>query len=361
MPNKKTIGHIMTNYLPLTETFVYQQIVRNSYFNNVAFTPKVSNKEIFPIEHLVKVKGNTDLADELSTYQVDILHAHFGPSALFALQAKEKLGIPMLTFVHGYDARKYPYMKNKVKDYQKLFDSGELFLVPSNAIKQELVSLGCPETKVRVAHLGIDIDQFQFQPRTLKDKNGPIEIVSVGRLIEKKGHHILIEALSKVKKKMSNFRLTIVGDGPDRQALEKQIKSLGLDGHIQLAGDQQHAEVRNILNQAHIFCLASVTGKDGNMEGLPVSILEAQAVGLPVVSTRHSGIPEGVIEGKSAILADEDNPTDLANKLLEMMSQPEKWPEIGSEGRNWVVHNFNAVKQAEELRDFYIKLLGEDQ
>lgn len=361
MPNKKTIGHIMTEYLPLTETFVYQQIVRNSDFNNVAFTPKVSNKEIFPIEHLVEVKKNTDLANELSNYRVDMLHAHFGPSALFALQAKEELGIPMLTFVHGYDARKYPYMNNKVGDYRKLFTSGELFLVPSNAIKQELLSLGCPETKVRVAHLGIDIDQFQYQSRKLKDKNGLIEIVSVGRLIEKKGHHILIEALSKVKKKMSNFRLTIVGDGPDRPALVEQINRLGLDRHIQLAGNQQHAEVRNILNQAHIFCLASAAGKDGNMEGLPVSILEAQAVGLPVVSTRHSGIPEGVIEGGSALLAAENDPVDLAIKLIEMMSQPEKWSKIGLKGRKWVVQHFNAAKQAEELRDIYLELLRGDQ
>ncbi|MEH7383774.1 glycosyltransferase, partial [Bacillus sp. JJ1533] len=108
----------------------------------------------------------------------------------------------------------------------------------------------------------------------------------------------------------------------------------------------------------HIFCLASVTGQDGNMEGLPVSILEAQAMGLPVVSTRHSGIPEGVDEGRSALLAEEGNPSDLAQKIMEMMSEPERWPHFGLAGREWVGKYFDGDKQAEELKNIYDRLLA---
>ncbi|WP_223594057.1 glycosyltransferase [Neobacillus bataviensis] len=357
----KTIGHITTEYLPITETFVYHQIVRNSQFRNVVFTRKITNEQVFPINHLVRIQKEAELTNMLRKYQVDALHSHFGPSALYALQAKETLGIPMLTFFHGYDARKYPFLNNKVQEYQRLFTIGELFLTPSNAIKEELLSMGCPENKVRVSHLGIDINQFHYQPRTLDDKEKTIRIVSVGRLVEKKGHHLLLEALSIVKKKMSHFHLTIVGEGREYQNLVDQINRLKLHDHIHLAGKLHHSEVKSVLDKAHIFCLASVSGKDGDMEGLPVSILESQASGLPIVSTRHSGIPEGVVEGKSAILAEENNPTDLANKLLEMMSQPEKWIEFGSAGREWVVQHFNAEKQAEELRDIYFELLGNDR
>lgn len=351
----KTIGHISKIFLKTTETFVYHQIVRNTAYRNLVFASKCENSRIFPIKNIIKFKGRSDLLDALRNCPVDLLHAHFAPNALTALRAKKELNIPMLTFVHGYDAKKFPTAKpDRLKEYKELFREGELFAVPSRAIKRELVAMGCPKKKVVVCHLGINLERFQFKPRRLK--GDAIRLISVGRLVEKKGHSILIQALSLINKKMPNFHLTIIGSGKLEERLKEQIKELGLSKKITMLGGIPPSEVLRYLDRSHIFCLASVTAKDGDMEGLPVSILEAQAMGLPVVSTRHSGIPEGVNDGKSALLATEGDIRDFARKLYAMMSTPENWAEFGARGRRWVEKYFDAKKQAYELSKIYDRL-----
>ncbi|MEH7381663.1 glycosyltransferase, partial [Bacillus sp. JJ1533] len=264
----KTIGHITKEFLHLSETFVLRQIVQNQWFRNVVFTSKRKNEHLFPALDLIEIHNKADLAKALEQSRVDLIHAHFGPSALYALSAKKKLGIPMLTFIHGYDARQYPNRTpKKMKQYIELFEVGELFAVPSEAIKQQLIALGCPTEKVIVCHLGVDLS-FRFRPRTLD--NGEIRLISVGRLVEKKGHNHLIQALSIVQKQIPNFHLTIIGEGAEREELTALIARLGLEEKVSLLGGQSHSKVLNELDRSHIFCLASVTGQDGNMEGLPV-------------------------------------------------------------------------------------------
>ncbi|WP_243291373.1 glycosyltransferase [Bacillus sp. FJAT-47783] len=352
----KKIGHVTRKYLPLTETFVHQQIIRNKWFQNIVFTKKMINEDRFPVDHLIKVDNEKELQTALEGNRIELIHAHFGPSALYTLQAKQSLGIPMLTFIHGYDAKKYPLSKREnLRKYHDLFNKCEAFAVPSKAIKKELLSLGCPNEKITVHHLGIDVDQFTFRPRKLDGKT--IRLISVGRLIEKKGHHHLIEALSIVKNNVPNFHLTIIGEGSMRHTLEKLIDKFHLQNEITLLGQQFHHRVLEKLNDSHIFCLPSVTEKNGNMEGLPVSILEAQAMGLPIISTKHSGIPEGVVDGKSGLLSKEGDIDELAKNLITLMNDTGVWEEFGFTGRKWVEKHFHADKQALELKTLYDRIL----
>lgn len=352
----KTIGHVLSTYIHISETFIHQQIMRNCWFHNVVFAKNIINEEIFPVKHLIPFDEPMDLLNLFSQYQVKLIHAHFGPSALRALPAKRQLKIPLLTFIHGFDAKRYPNENSQnLARYQALFEHGDVFAVPSEPLKKELINLGCPSHKVTVCHLGVDVDRLSFRPRIWN--SDPIRLISVGRLVPKKGHHNLIEALSMVEKKMPKFELAIIGEGKERKNLEHLIQHYGLTNKIRLMGSRTHQEVIDELNRSHIFCLASVTDPEGDMEGLPISILEAQALGLPVVSTQHSGIPEGVIEGKSALLAKEADPVDLADKLLELMGIPDQWTVFGRAGREWVEQHFHAEKQAEELKKIYEKLM----
>lgn len=351
----KTIGHISKDFLELTQTFIYQQIMRNDQYRHAVFAQTIMNEKLYPVEKLVTVASQQDLTEALKEQNIDLLHAHFGPNGLYALEAKKELGIPMVTFFHGWDVRKYPNKRSKYKQYEELFHDGEAFAVPSNAIKRELIGLGCPEHKIFVCYLGVDVRRFAFTTRTLG--SGPIRLVSVGRLVDKKGHHQLIEALSYVEEKIPDFHLSIIGDGEQYQHLRELIRQYGLTSKVSLLGALAPDEVLDELRRAHLFCLASLRCEDGNMEGLPISILEAQATGLPVVSTRHSGIPEAVVEGKSALLAEENNPRSLADTLVALMSQPGRWGEFGTAGREWVVQNFNADTQMDALIALYDSLL----
>lgn len=354
----KTIGHITRTFLEKSETFVYEQIIRNNWHRHLVLAKKRKNEGIFPIDAWIEFKDDAQLLPLLEQHRVDLIHAHFGPNALRVLKAKIKLGIPMLTFIHGYDARQFPRSKRQnFYAYQKLFKHGELFAVPSEAIKQELIGLGCPEGKVVVCHLGIDVNRFAFRERVLSGDT--IKLISIGRLVEKKGHQHLIQALAIMERKMPHFHLTIIGEGQERDRLSCLIKQYGLQEKVCLLGSRPPKEVISELERAHIFCLASVTGKNGDMEGLPISILEAQSMGLPVVSTRHSGIPESVVDGQSAYLAEEANPSDFAEKLLTLMEHPEWWPKFGSCGRKWVDDHFHMEKQALKLNGIYNQLLGE--
>lgn len=353
----KTVGHISKNFLELTQTFVYQQIIRNTKYRHVVFAEKIMNEEIYPVPSLVKVKDGKTLSETIKRNNIDVLHAHFGPNALYALEAKKNLKLPMVTFFHGWDVRKFP--NTRLKEYTELFRLGEAFAVPSMAIKNELILLGCPESKIAVCYLGIDMHRFSFTPRTLDSL--PIRLISVGRLVNKKGHKVLIEALSFVEKEIPNFHLTIIGEGKLYNELQSLITQKNLSEKVSLVGSLPPAEIAKELRQAHIFCLASHRSEDGDMEGLPISILEAQATGLPIVSTRHSGIPEAVIEGRSALLAEENNPHDLAKQLLSLMSQPNNWAEFGAVGRTWVNTNFHADNQADRLNEVYRRLIGSEQ
>ncbi|MEW9669184.1 glycosyltransferase [Ammoniphilus sp. 3BR4] len=353
----KTIGHISKTFLKISQTFVYRQILDNSWYRHAIFAKKRLNKKVFPIDGLVLYKEKTDLIHILKENQVDLIHAHFAPNAINVLEAKMLLKIPMLTFIHGYDATKVPRLKAKNRrNYKLLFENGDLFAVPSEAILKELLFLGCPANKLVVCRLGIDLKLFPFQPRTLD--GDVIRLISVGRLVEKKGHHHLIEALSYIRDSVPPFHLTIIGDGKLKNYLINLTLRHGLQDRVSFLGSVRPPAVLSELQKAHIFCLASITGRKGDMEGLPVSILEAQATGLPVISTRHSGIPEAVLDGRSGFLAEEGNIKELAQKLLDLMNQPKRWTEFGSEGRIRVTEHFDAKKSAEELKGLYDRLIN---
>ena len=340
----------------MTETFVYKQIIGNKHYRHVVFTREVKNKEIFPIDSLVLIKDSKELEESLKEHKIDLLHAHFGPSALLALESKSKLNIPMLTFFHGFDVKMYPMTRSKFSEYRDLFLKGEAFAVPSNALKKELIALGCPEDKITVCYLGIDIQRIPFRQRKLDSH--PIRILSIGRLVEKKGHDNLIEALSLVEKKIPHFQLHIIGGGDKYEELQQIIHKFRLEQKVFLLGAIPHHKTLEMLQQAHLFCLASRHTSDGDMEGLPVSLLEAQAAGIPIISTKHSGIPEGVLDGRSGYLAEENNPKDLADKLMTLMNHTENWPKFGKVGRQWIEKQFHDDNERQQLMNIYRKMGG---
>ena len=285
----------------------------------------------------------------------DIIHCHFGPNGVIGAYLKE-VGInsKLITTFHGYDMSKF-ISDHGEGIYKNLFLKGDLFMPISEHWKKKLIEMGCEEGKIIVHRMGIDVEKFEFSERR---KTGTIKILSVGRLVEKKGHEYAIKALAKVvNKNGKDIIYRIVGDGPLKDKLMSLAEELGIEDCVKFMGNVEDEELLKLYKESHIFILPSVTASDGDQEGIPVVLMEAQAMGLPVISTYHSGIPEVVIDGKSGFLVPEKDVDALAEKLEYLIEHPELWSEMGRYGREFVEKNYDIKKLNRRLVEIYQSLI----
>lgn len=273
--------------------------------------------------------------------QYDIIYAHFGPSGLLAaqLRAMGVFNAPVITSFHGHDISALLDKKGKAY-YDFLFKKGDLFMPISKYWKKRLLSLGCPADKVIVHHMGVNIKKFKFKTRLSRK---PLRIVSVCRLVEKKGIRYALEALQNLRKNYPDisFRYTIVGNGPLETQLKNLTRKFSLQEYVNFKGWLNQEEILKILERNDIFLAPSCKSKDGDMEGIPVSIMEAMAKGLIVIATKHSGIPELVIDGKSGLLVPEKNSIKIMKSVKFLAQGEKKWPRYSNNARKTIERSFN--------------------
>ncbi len=264
----------------------------------------------------------------------DLIHAHFGPNGVRAVRQRRQASVtgPIVTSFYGYDVSR----RWSRGGYAELFAEGESFLVLSNHMKSALTSLGCPADRVEIHPLGVNPEQF---PLKAKEADSVFEIISIARLVPKKGIADAIEAVASLAKSRFELRYTIVGDGPLRGDLERRVGAHGLSSKVRFVGSQSHARVAHMLRESDVLLAPSVTAPDGDAEGTPVAILEAQASGIPVVSTLHAGIPEIVEDNVSGFLVPEGDIEGLTAQLRVLQGSPSLRATMGSAGRSIVVGN----------------------
>ena len=287
---------------------------------------------------------------------IDILHCHFGPNGIIGIYLK-KIGISgkYITSFHGYDVNSYPKIMGE-NVYNDLFNGGDLFTANTNFTKQQILKLGCQEKKIIVHHMGINLEKFKFFEGK-KQSEETIRILTVGRLVEKKGHEYAIKAISKIVKKYNKIEYIIAGEGSLRNELEELVEDLHIKRYVIFLGAVEQKEVLKLYQQAHIFVLPSVTASNGDREGQALVIQEAQAMGLPIVSTLHNGIPEGVLDGKSGFLVPERDVDALTEKLEYLIEHPEIWPDMGQYGRKFVEEHYDINKLNQRLVEIYQNLI----
>ncbi|EIQ0690017.1 colanic acid biosynthesis glycosyltransferase WcaL [Escherichia coli] len=272
----------------------------------------------------------------------DVFIAHFGPAGVTAAKLRE-LGVirgKIATIFHGIDISSREVLNHYTPEYQQLFRRGDLMLPISDLWAGRLQKMGCPREKIAVSRMGVDMTRFS--PRPVKAPATPLEIISVARLTEKKGLHVAIEACRQLKEQGVAFRYRILGIGPWERRLRTLIEQYQLEDVVEMPGFKPSHEVKAILDDADVFLLPSVTGADGDMEGIPVALMEAMAVGIPVVSTLHSGIPELVEADKSGWLVPENDARALAQRLtaFSQLDTDELAPVV-KRAREKVEHDFN--------------------
>ncbi|MEG3112395.1 MULTISPECIES: glycosyltransferase [unclassified Pantoea] len=258
------------------------------------------------------------VANASQIFTADVFLVHFGYAGALANKLRE-LGVlkgKQATVFHGADISRRHILEEHKHDYINLFEQSELMLPISHLWENKLIEMGCPPEKIHVTRMGIEPEKFNFQPRQGFHK--PLRIVSVARLTEKKGLDVAVKASAILKQRGGQFQYTIIGNGDQDEMMRGFIAEEGMEDCVTMPGFKPQNEIRKALSEADIFLLPSKTAADGDMEGIPVALMEAMAVGLPVVSTFHSGIPELIENNVSGWLVEEDDPEALADTLLKL-------------------------------------------
>ncbi len=274
---------------------------------------------------------------------IERIHAHFvDRAAVVALTAARLLGVPYSATAHAADIYVSPVLLP-----EKLAEAD--FVATCTAYNEAHLAGVNPTLRpgavVRVYH-GLDVERYDPPARVRSDQ--PL-LLAVGQLKPKKGFLDLLEACATLQRRGRSFRCTIVGEGPQRDELERRIAELGLGEIVELTGALRHDEVIDRYRAAELFVLPCVTGDDGDRDGLPNVILEAMAMELPVVSTDHSAVGEAVVDGVTGRLVAPHDPAGLADALDAFLIDPELRERFGRAGRKVVLEQFTVGHNVSSL------------
>ena len=274
--------------------------------------------------------------------------ANFGQNGIVAARIKEAFfpAARLAVIFHGWDVSAY-VAANGWEAYRRAAPAIDI-AIAVNRPWAERLRANTPIREVVVHHLGVDLDKVRrLPPRT--DAGQGFGIVFVGRMVEKKGLAYLIAAVAMLRERGHAARLDVVGDGPEEAALKAAAVRAGVADAIVFHGRQPNEAVLRLMAGADCLALPSVTAADGDQEGIPVTLMEAMATGLPVVSTVHSGIPELVSDGETGLLVPERDVPALAAALERLMNEPGLGPRHAARAQAFVAAEFNAETQNRRL------------
>ncbi|MFD3245288.1 glycosyltransferase [Rahnella aquatilis] len=288
--------------------------------------------------------------------KADINIAHFGTTAALLNQLK-RLGFvegKIAAVFHGNDISQKRILNIFHSDYQQLFNDANYIFPVSELWASKIALTPQIKNKTHVIRMGVNVSKFLYKERNTI--NHPIKLLSIARLTEKKGIPVAINACLLLKQQNVDFDYTIIGDGPLRKELESQVASLGLSDKIAFLGAQTQETVSEYLNNSDVFLLPSVTAADGDMEGIPVALMEAMAIGIPVISTFHSGIPELIEDRVSGFLVNENDAASIAGVVCEIIDNPGLLPDICRNAKQKIDNEFDQDKSYSRMLNI---LLGQ--
>jgi colanic acid/amylovoran biosynthesis glycosyltransferase len=318
--------------------------IRRFWFRQVRDKPwQISHREL------------SALLAVLTDTRARLLHIYFGHIAVHLLPLIRVWKNPSIVSFHGADVmvdmNKPAYREATLQ----MLDAVKLILVRSESLRRAIVDLGCDPKKIEVQRTGIPLEEFPFRERDFP-KHHEWRFVQAGRLIEKKGLPVTFRAFEVFVRQYPNATLTIAGEGPLLRELETLARELKI--RVSFTGFVSQDRLREIYYRSHIFLHPSQTGGDGNQEGIPNSMLEAMATGLPVFATEHGGIPEAIEHGVSGVLVPERDEFALVETLLDAVQDPGFLSRIAQSGADAVRQRFDLSQQAQRLENVYLRTIG---
>jgi colanic acid/amylovoran biosynthesis glycosyltransferase len=361
---------------------IYRQITALKHVEPFVIAQKREETERYPFEKIAVVgkpathfarrfwfKQMRDAPWELSDGEVrkligileqvnaQLLHIYFGHIAVHLLPLIRVWPKPSVVSFHGADVMVDLDKPAYRAATQQMLEAVRLVLVRSESLGRALINLGCPAGKIRLQHTGIPVDEIPFRPREWPT-DGAWKFVQACRLIEKKGLRVSLRAFAKFAARHAASTFTIAGEGPLRNELGQLAAELGIADKVYFPGFISQTQLRELFYRSHIFLHPSEVGGDGNQEGVPNSMLEAMASGLPVFATEHGGLPEAIENGRSGILVKERDDEALALALLDRTANPEGLAGIARNGAEVVRKHFEQTGQTRQLEDYYLEAIG---
>lgn len=277
--------------------------------------------------------------------KADVVLAEFGHFGALVMDACERMRVPLVVHFHGIDAHGHDLVNEHRDAYQRLFRIARRIVVVSEPMKRQLESLGAPEGKIHKVTYGVDVDQF-----VENDVFGAEPTFTfVGRFVEKKAPHLTILAFAEVVKRHPECKLQMVGEGPLLSVCKDLAEHLGIQERVMFEGKKSHAEIAEVMQASFAFVQHSVTAANGDQEGTPNSILEASSCGLPVVATKHAGIPEVILDSETGFLVDEHDVNGMAVRMMELVENRERAAAMGKAGRQRIESHFRLKHQIDKL------------
>ena len=368
---------------------IYRQVTGFQRVRTTIYTQSYENAEMFPFEPVVTLKkmarprlrGNFilrfwfkyiikqwpppieinkevkpyyayDVVDLLKKDQPDLVHVYYGHKAVHFLEMLQAWVGPFVVSFHGVDVSKFIDDEGYADKLKTIFAQAQLVMARSQSLLDRLVELGCPAEKLRMNHTPIPLEHLQPSVR-VAPTDGQWRFVQACRLIQKKGILTTLKALAIVKQTHPNLRYLLGGEGPLRERIQQKIEALGLQQNVELLGWLDQDQLLAEYNRSHLFLQPSETTKESDQEGIPNSMLEAMATGLPVVATQHGGIPEAVTNGHDGLLVPERSAEELAAALLTLMADSSLLSRMSANAAASVRTNFGASAQVAALEDVY--------
>ncbi|PEF39644.1 colanic acid biosynthesis glycosyltransferase WcaL [Bacillus sp. AFS094228] len=350
----KTIAYFVSENIKTHQRFIYNQIVKITNYRTIVIGPfDNTDRTEFPFENYYNINKIKDLKKFFEEQDIIAIHAHHGSHGQEILPLCEKYNIPLIVSIRGRDGSDRPEIfKKNAKRYSALNKHGAHYYPVCQYLAEGLRRLGIPAKNMHVLYGGIELDLFPYANRTLPTV-GEIRVLSVGRLVDKKGFVTLIKAFKRIYSQYPNARLHIIGAGEDENRIKSTIAEYNLKDVVILRGAMDSKQVSDELKKAHIFCLASQTANNGDIEGIPNALKEAMASGLPVVSTRHAGIPELIEHQSTGYLAPEKNDMELAKGIQFFIENPDVWTDYTERARKVIEEKFDVNKQIIEQQRLY--------
>ncbi len=374
----RQVGIFRHNLFKLSEPFIAQQAQRLQRYRPLylgrlrygapppggealALEDLAPNMRLLPAAwHMLSASPHPYLT-MLEGRRPDLIHAHFGVEGVYALPLAARLGVPLVTTFHGFDATLSPAGLLANPAWARyalgrggLARQGSLFIAASNFLREKLLALGFPPARVVVHYIGVDPSTIAPRPPAQEE---PV-LLHVARLEEVKGTQFLIRAFARIAPQYPHARLVIIGDGKLRQTLERLARETGFADRIEFLGARPHEEVLGWMRRAAMLVLPSVKTQSGREEGLGMVMLEAAATGVPGIGTRVGGIPEGIAEGETGFLVPERDPEALSAAIGTLLADPALRQRMGEQARRRVERLFDIRRQTAALEEIYDGLLG---
>jgi len=372
---KRRVALVRNIFLPYSETFIHDELRHHERYEATVFARQWCNAERFPGHRVIAIERIPDRRHPLASllYNLtgrsrgheralrdggfDLVHAHFGHNGIQGMQLARRQRLPLVVSLHGRDvtllmgrSRYAPEWWHYLLGYRALFRYTSLFLAASAELRDLIIGCGCPQEKVRVHRLGVDLTRFAPARDAPED---PPQVLMVGRFVEKKGHQYAIRAAKRVQENGVAFKLVLVGDGPLRPGCERLAMELGLQERVEFTGVLSPDQVRARLQRAALLLAPSVVASNLDRESGLISAKEASACGLAVLATHHGGLPEIVDHGTTGFLVAERDPQALAARLQALLQDPELRHRMGAAGRLKMAREYDIRECVNGLEKHY--------